>query len=142
MKLPIKTRDLPGRISTGAYILHAGLAKWNVDEAHAQGLHAVASAAFPFLRRITPTRFGRLLAAGEVATGAALLTPLVPARWAGGALTIFSGALVAMYLRTPAMHRPGSVWPTPAGIAVSKDVFMLGIGVGLLVEAASESNSR
>jgi uncharacterized membrane protein YkgB len=96
----------------------------------------------PFLRRITPTRFGRLLAAGEVATGAALLTPLVPARWAGGALTIFSGALVAMYLRTPAMHRPGSVWPTPAGIAVSKDVFMLGIGVGLLVEAPSESNSH
>ena len=142
MKLPIKTRDLPGRISTGAYILHAGLETWRVDEAHAQGLHAVASGAFPFLRRITPTRFGRLLAVGEVATGAALLTPLVPARWAGGALTMFSGALVAMYLRTPAMHRPGSVWPTPAGIAVSKDVFMLGIGVGLLVEAASESNSR
>jgi hypothetical protein len=84
MKLPIKTRDLPGRISTGAYILHAGLGKWSVDEAHAQGLHAMASGAFPFLRRITPTRFGRLLAVGEVATGAALLTPLVPARWAGG----------------------------------------------------------
>jgi hypothetical protein len=43
-----------------------------------------------------------------------------------------------MYLRTPAMHRPGSVWPTPAGIAVSKDVFMLGIRVGLLLEAATE----
>jgi len=96
MKLPTRARDLPGRISTGAFILHAGLGKWSADEASVQGLHAMASAAFPILRRIPPVRFGRLLAAGEIATGAALLTPLVPAGLAGGALTIFSGSLVAM----------------------------------------------
>jgi hypothetical protein len=44
-----------------------------------------------------------------------------------------------MYLRTPALHRPGSVWPTPAGIAVSKDVWMLGIGVGLLADRPASS---
>jgi hypothetical protein len=40
-----------------------------------------------------------------------------------------------MYLRTPAMHEAGSVWPTPAGIAVSKDVWMLAIGASLLLES-------
>lgn len=138
MKLPINARDLPTRIATGAFILHAGLEKWKADEARAQGLHAMASGAFPFLRPIPPRRFGRLLAAGEIATGAALLTPLVPPLLAGGALTLFSGALVTMYLRTPTMHKPGSVWPSPQGIAVSKDVWMLGVGLGLLAEAAGE----
>ena len=37
-----------------------------------------------------------------------------------------------MYLRTPALHKPGSVWPTQAGTAVSQDVWMLGIGLGLV----------
>jgi hypothetical protein len=37
-----------------------------------------------------------------------------------------------MYLRTPALHKPGSVWPTQAGTAVGKDVWMLGIGLGLV----------
>jgi uncharacterized membrane protein YkgB len=41
-----------------------------------------------------------------------------------------------MYLRTPALHKPGSVWPTQAGTAVSKDVWMLGIGLGLMAGSA------
>jgi hypothetical protein len=140
--MKIRARDLPGRITTGAYTLHSGLETWGADEAHAQVLHAVAARAFPFLRRIPPMRFGRLLAADEIGTGAALLNPLVPAGLAGGALAIFSGALLAMYLRTPAMHQEGSVWPSPAGIAISKDVFMLGIGLGLMVEEVTECHSR
>ncbi|MFZ0996186.1 MAG: hypothetical protein WAO09_09480 [Candidatus Dormiibacterota bacterium] len=142
MKLRIRARDLPTRVSTGAYILHAGLGKWDADEARAQGVHAAAAGAFPFLKRISPRRFARLLALGEIATGTALLAPVVPASLAGGALTLFSGTLIAMYLRTPAMHLPGSVWPTPAGTAVSKDVWMLGVGLGLLVEAAAEARDR
>ncbi|MGA7088608.1 MAG: hypothetical protein WB116_10090 [Candidatus Dormiibacterota bacterium] len=141
MKLGIRARDLPTRVSTGAYILHAGLGKWDLDAKRAEGVHAAASGAFPMLKRIPPLRFTRLLALGEIATGAALLAPLVPAALAGGALTVFSGTLLAMYLRTPAMHQPGSVWPTPAGTAVSKDVWMLGVGLGLLVEAATEARA-
>lgn len=38
--------------------------------------------------------------------------------------------------RPPALHKPGSVWPTQAGTAVSKDVWMLGIGLGLMAGAA------
>ena len=47
-----------------------------------------------------------------------------------------------MYLRTPALHEPNSVWPTPAGTAVSKDVWMLGIGLGLLADAATQRETR
>ena len=70
---------------------------------------------------------------GEIATGTVLLLPLVPSKLAGLALTGFSSALLTMYWRTPAMHEPGSIWPTRAGTAVSKDVWMLGTGLGLLM---------
>jgi hypothetical protein len=43
-----------------------------------------------------------------------------------------------MYTRTPTMHAPGSIWPSRLGIAVSKDVWMLGIGLGLLADAFSK----
>jgi uncharacterized membrane protein YphA (DoxX/SURF4 family) len=128
----VKVRDLPGRIATGAYILHAGLEKWQADEARAKGVHKAASGAFPFLERIPPERFVKVLAAGDIAVGTALLAPFVPSALAGAALTGFSGSLLTMYLRTPALHKPGSVWPTQAGTGVSKDVWMLGIGLGLV----------
>jgi hypothetical protein len=35
------------------------------------------------------------------------------------------------------MRQPGSIWPTQQGIAVSKDIWMLGIGLGLLADAAT-----
>ena len=95
----------------------------------------MASGAFPFLGRIPPERFIRMLAAGEIALGAALLAPVVPSALAGAALTGFSGSLLTMYLRTPALHKPRSVWPTQAGLGVSKDVWMLGIGLGLMAGA-------
>lgn len=137
MGLLMRAREVPGRLATGAYILHSGLEKWNGSEEQAEGLHGTACAAFPFLKTVPPRRFLKLLAASEIATGAALLAPVVPAAVAGTALTGFSGALVAMYLRTPALHKPGSIWPSPAGIGVSKDVWMLGVGLGLLADAAT-----
>ena len=56
----------------------------------------------------------------------------MPNRLAGAALTAFSGGLVGLYLRMPNLRRPGSVWPSPDGIAVSKDAWLLGIGTSLL----------
>jgi uncharacterized membrane protein YphA (DoxX/SURF4 family) len=128
----LSPRDIPTRLSTGVYILHAGWGKWNGDEEQAKRLQGAAAAAFPFLADVPPATFLKALAAAEIATGAALLIPMVPRRLAGAALTAFAGSLLTMYLRTPAMHKPGSIWPTPAGTAVSKDVWMLGIGLGLL----------
>lgn len=141
MPLPLSVRDIPGRVATGAYILHAGLEKWSGDAQRAEGVHRAASAAFPVLEPIDPPTFLRLLSAAEIATGVLLLAPFVSNRRAGLALTTFSGSLIAMYLRTPAMHQPGSIWPTQAGTAVSKDVWMLGIGLGLLAGGAHRRRS-
>jgi uncharacterized membrane protein YphA (DoxX/SURF4 family) len=134
MPARIKLRDIPTRLATGAYILHSGIQKWHGDEARATAIHGVAAGAFPFLRKVRPTTFLRLLSVGEMVTGGLLLAPFVPNDVAGATLTAFSGSLVAMYLRTPTMHEPGSVWPTPAGIGVSKDVWMLAIGLNLLAD--------
>jgi uncharacterized membrane protein YphA (DoxX/SURF4 family) len=127
-------RDIPTRAATGAYILHSGLSKWNGGEEQAKGLHGLAAGAYPFLASVPPEKFIKALAAAEVGIGAALLVPVVGNKLAGAALTAFAGGLIGMYLRTPALHEPGSVWPTQAGIGVSKDVWMLGIGLGLLAD--------
>jgi hypothetical protein len=143
MRFPFAARDVPGRLATGGFILHSGLKKWNGAPEVAAGIHGMASGAFPFLGKVPPERFLRILAAGEIATGIVLLTPVVPSELAGLALTGFSGALLAMYLRTPALHEPGSIWPTQAGTAVSKDVWMLGIGLGMVADAvAGQRRSR
>jgi hypothetical protein len=136
MPVRLLPSSLAERVATGAFILHTGLDKWNGLPEQAEAVHAMASGAFPFLKSIPPERFLKILAAGEVLTGAALLAPFVPNVLAGAALTGFSGSLLAMYARTPSLRKPGSVWPTPAGTAVSKDVWMLGIGLGLLADAA------
>ena len=135
-------RNLPLRLVTGAYIAHTGWEKWHGSEEQAAGLHGMASGAYPAFAGMKSTDFLRLLSVGEMVTGGLLLAPFVPTAVAGAALTGFSGALVAMYLRTPMLHRPGSVWPTQQGIAVSKDTWMLGIGLSLLIDAASRRRSR
>jgi hypothetical protein len=135
--LPIKARELGGRLSAGAFIFHSGLDKWNVDEEHATAVHGMAANAFPPLKEVPPQQFVKALAASEMAVGAMLCAPFVPAAVAGAALTGFSGALLAMYLRTPALRKPGSIWPSPQGIGVSKDVWMLGIGLSLLTDAVT-----
>jgi uncharacterized membrane protein YphA (DoxX/SURF4 family) len=137
----IKARDLPGRIVTGGYILHSGLEKWQGDEERAKAIHGMAANAFPFLRDIPPTQFLRMLAAGEIAIGGALLLPVVPAALAGAALTGFSGALMTMYARTPAMRKPGSIWPSRAGTGLSKDIWMVGIGLGLMLSGRGDQTS-
>jgi hypothetical protein len=139
MRLSVKARHVPGRLASGAFILHSGLEKWKGSEQQAIGMHGMASGAYPFLKDIPPKRFLRMLSIAEISLGAALLTPAIPAALAGGALTAFAGGLLTMYWRTPGMRKPGSVWPTREGLTISKDVWMLGIGVGLLADAAEEA---
>jgi hypothetical protein len=134
----LKARDLPGRVATGAFILHSGLEKWKADAARAKALHSMAANAFPVLKDIPPSQFVKLLSASEIALGAALLAPVVPGALAGLGLTGFSGALIAMYARTPALHKPGSIWPTQQGTGVSKDIWMVGIGLGMVVGALTD----
>jgi hypothetical protein len=134
----MKLSHIPLRFVTGAFILHAGVEKWSGDEERAKMIHGMAAGTYPVLDSIPPTRFLRLLAAGEIATAAALLTPMVSTAKAGAALTGFSAALLGLYAKTPGMRKPGSIWPTPQGIGLSKDVWMLGIGLALLADALTD----
>jgi uncharacterized membrane protein YphA (DoxX/SURF4 family) len=138
----MKFRDMPGRISTGAYILHSGLEKWSGDEQRATAIHGMASGAFPRLKDVPPPRFLKLLSAGEVAVGSLLLSPVTSGAVAGAALCGFSGSLLAMYWRTESMHQPGSPWPTQAGLPVSKDIWMFGIGAGLILSSLSGGRTK
>jgi hypothetical protein len=140
MSLSAKLRRAPGRIATGAMILNSGLGKLKADEDTAKTLHAMASGAYPQLGKIQPKMFLKMLGTAEVALGTALLLPIVPAGLAGIALLGFSGGTLGMYWRTPALHPPGDPRPTPQGIVIAKDSWMLAIGVGLVIDAAlSES---
>ncbi|MYY05815.1 MULTISPECIES: hypothetical protein [unclassified Streptomyces] len=131
MPLP-EPRDIPPRLATGAFILNSGLGKLKADEATAQGLHGMASTAYPFLGKLEPARFTRLLAWSEIAVGGTLLAPFVPTRLAGLVLTGFSGGLLGLYLRTPGMREPGSLRPSQNGVPLAKDSWMFGIGLGFL----------
>ncbi len=134
MNIAATARRLPGRLATGAFILNAGVGKLSVDEETAARLHGMAVGTYPFLAQLKPKDFARLLAVSEIALGSALLLPVVPAGLAGAALTAFSGGLLGMYLKTPGMRRDGSLRPSQQGTALAKDVWMLGIGLGLIAD--------
>ena len=130
MVIAAKARRLPGRLVTGAFILNAGVGKWS-----AARLHGMAAGTYPFLARLKPKDFARLLAVGEIALGSALLLPVVPAALAGAGLTAFSAGLLGMYVKTPGMRRERSLRPSTQGTALAKDAWLLAIGVGLVADA-------
>lgn len=142
MGLPITLAEIGPRLSAGAFILNSGLGKRGADEATAAGLHGFASSTYPFLKNVQPAQFAQGLAAAEIGIGAALLTPFVPTAVAGLLLTGFSGGLLGLYLNTPGMRKEGSLAPTQEGLAIAKDVWLLGIGVGLLTRGIVDRTPR
>jgi uncharacterized membrane protein YphA (DoxX/SURF4 family) len=135
MGISTKARRAPLRLSTGAFILNSGLTKFGADDETSKRLQATASAVMPQLERVDPRTFAKALAAGEVTLGTALLLPVVPTAVAGASLSAFAGSLLTMWWRTPGMHGEASIRPTPEGVPVAKDVWMLGSGVSLLLDA-------
>lgn len=138
MGISAKARRLPGRLAAGAFILNAGLGKWSADEETAARLHGVAAGTYPFLNGVKPKDFARLLSIGEIALGSALLLPVVPAAAAGVGLTAFSAGLLGLYARTPGMTKEDGIRPSQQGTALAKDVWMLGIGLGLTLDALTD----
>ena len=134
MRFSVKARHLPPRVAAGAFILNSGIGKLRADEETAAQLHSFATGAYPVLARLKPADFVRLLAAGEITLGAALLLPVVPAAVAGAGLAAFSGGLLGLYARTPGMRKEGSLFPTQEGIPLAKDAWMMGIGLGLVID--------
>jgi hypothetical protein len=134
MRFMTKASHLPPRIAAGAFILNSGVGKWSADEETAAQLHGFAVGTYPFLAKLKPKDFARLLAGTEIALGAALLVPVIPSALVGAGLTAFSGGLLGLYARTPGMRKDGTPFPTQQGIAIAKDVWMLGIGLGLVID--------
>jgi hypothetical protein len=142
MGLPITLSEIAPRISAGAFILNSGLSKRGADEATAAGLQGFAAGTYPFLKNLSPQQFVKTLSTAEIAVGAILLAPFVPTAVAGAVLTAFSGGLLGLYLKTPGMRKPGSLAPTQEGLAVSKDVWLLGIGIGLFTRGLMDRTPR
>jgi len=142
MRLPITLSEIGPRISAGAFILNSGLSKRRADEATAAGMHGFAAGTYPFLKDVDPKQFIQGLSIAEIAIGGMLLAPFVPTAVAGLALTGFSGGLLGLYLKTPGMHKEGSLAPTQEGLAIAKDSWLLGIGVGLLVRGTIDTDAR
>jgi hypothetical protein len=135
--LRIKARQLPPRIAAGAFIINSGIGKWSADEETAVGLHQFATGTYPFLGKLKPKDFVRMLAASEIALGTALLVPVIPGAVAGAGLAAFSGGLLGLYARTPGMRKEGTPLPAQQGIPLAKDSWLLGIAVGLIVDDLS-----
>jgi hypothetical protein len=142
MGLPITLSEIAPRLSAGAFILNSGLGKRGADAEAAAGMHGFAAGSYPFLKSLEPQQFARALSTSEIAIGAILLTPFVPTAVAGAALTAFSGGLLGLYLRTPGMRKPGSLAPTEQGLAIAKDSWLLGIGIGLLIRGTVDRGPR
>jgi hypothetical protein len=140
MGISVKARHLPPRIATGAFILNSGIGKLSADEAAAAQLHGFAAGTYPFLKKLKPRDFVRLLAATEITLGTALLIPVIPAAVAGAGLAAFSGGLLGLYVRTPGMRKAGTPLPTEQGTALAKDVWMAGIGLGLMIDDLTDDH--
>ena len=140
MRISVKARHLPPRIATGAFILNSGIGKLSADEAAAAQLHGFAAGTYPFLKKLKPKDFVRLLAVTEIALGTALLIPVIPAAVAGAGLAAFSGSLLGLYVRTPGMRKQGTPFPTEQGTALAKDVWMAGIGLGLMIDDLTDDH--
>jgi hypothetical protein len=133
---------LPVRAATGAYILNSGLSKRDAPPEVAEQLHGFASSAYPQVSDLPPDRFASTLSTTEMAVGAVLLAPIVPAGLAGLVLTGFSAALLGLYLRTPGLTEEGGVRPTQQGVPIAKDVWLLGIGLALVIDSMSPSGRK
>ena len=133
----MKLSNVPLRAITGAFILNSGMTKLKAGPETAEGVHGFASSAYPEVKRMRPEQFAKMLAAGEIGLGAALLAPFVSPVLAGAGLTAFSAGLLGLYLKIPGMRQAGTLKPTQEGTAIAKDSWLLGIGLSLLTGGMS-----
>ena len=139
----MRPSHLPLRLATGAYFLNAGLSKRGMDEAGAAGLQGMAVGAVPQFGAVSPKTFVAGLSTAEMALGAGLLVPWVSPVLVGAGLTAFGAGFVQLYLKTPGMTQEGtSVRPTPDGMALAKDVWLLGAGLTLLLDGLGTKAHR
>lgn len=126
---------VPLRVATGAYILNSGIGKLKAGDEEAEQLHGWTSSVYPVFKDMKARDFTKLVAYGEIGLGAALLFPKVPSAVAGAGLAAFGVGLTGLYLNTPAMTKDDGIRPTPEGIGVAKDVWLVGAGLTLATQS-------
>ena len=67
MRLLMRLPHLPGRLAAGAFILNSGLDMRNADRQTAEATYGMAKNAYPFLGRLDPETFVKLLSTAEIA---------------------------------------------------------------------------
>jgi hypothetical protein len=134
----LKAWQVPLRVGAGLFILDSGRGKVRMEATPAAQTHGFAASAYPLLGKVEPRVFVRVLGAGELALGTALLIPVVPSALVGWGLTAFSTGLLGLYLRTPGLRRERSLRPTEQGLAIAKDIWLLAIGAALAVDGLEE----
>jgi len=120
------------RAVPGAFILNAGIGKLKLDAETAAGMQGMAATGVPAVKQLSPERFGKALAWGEITLGAALLTPFVSNRLAGVALGTFSAGMLSMYFRNEGMTQSDGVRPSQDGTPLAKDAWLAAISVALI----------
>ena len=125
--------DLPLRLSSGSFLVWVGSRKVQRPGEHTDLLE-FASHSTPFLKRFfgaRPERFATVLGTMEVSLGLWLASGIAR-RAAGVALTGFSLTTFSLVYTVPGNRVEGSWWePSSQGLSISKDVWMLGIGLAL-----------
>lgn len=130
-KLDLRLSSAALRVPTGAYILNAGLGKFQADKEGAEGLRDMAVDGIPQLGQIDAENFATGLASAETALGAALLCPLIPNRVVGLGLTAFGAGLLTMYFGGDQYTEDDGIRPSDAGKAIAKDSWLVGAGLAL-----------
>ena len=138
----MRLSHLPLRAATGAFILNSGLSKRGLEGEAAEGVHGMATGAFPQFSSVKPKTFATGLSTAEMALGTALLLPFVSPVVVGAGLAGFGAGLVQLYLKTPGLTEEGSVRPTQDGIGLAKDVWLVGAGLTLLIDGIADSAKK
>ncbi|MDO4897722.1 MAG: hypothetical protein Q3965_00295 [Rothia sp. (in: high G+C Gram-positive bacteria)] len=123
------------RLTSGALILNSGIGKLGMDEGTYGYLKGMAATGVPAVENLSNQQFGKALAYGETALGAALLCPVVPAKLAGLGLTVFAAGMLTMYFGDDAMTQEDGIRPSQEGTALAKDFVLLGAGLALLASS-------
>jgi uncharacterized membrane protein YphA (DoxX/SURF4 family) len=135
MEISANLRRAPLRLSTGAFVINSGIGTFNADDDTTKRLQTNAARLVPQVEKMDPRTFAKLLAAGEVTLGTALVLPIVPAAVAGLGLSAFAASLLATQRPTNGQHADGQNEPPAQATATATDAWMLGAGLSLLLDA-------
>ncbi|WP_022925157.1 hypothetical protein [Serinicoccus marinus] len=126
---------IPLRVATGAFILNSGIGKLKAGEEEAEQMHGWASSVYPVFKDMKAGDCTKALAYGEIGLGAMLLLPTVPSAVAGAGLAAFGVGLTGLYLKTPGMTQEDGIRPTPDGLGLAKDTWLVGAGLTLATQS-------